>query len=111
MALTNLTFTGIIIGAATFLSIGLCHPLVIKVEYLWGKKCWWVFLLIGIIFSLCSIFVGNYIISSILGALAFSFFWGIREMFQQERRVLKGWFPENPKRHNYYEAKRKELKL
>ncbi len=29
-------------------------------------------------------------------------------MFQQERRVLRGWFPENPKRHAYYEALRKE---
>ena len=23
--------------------------------------------------------------------------------------VLRGWFPENPKRHEYYERRRKEL--
>jgi hypothetical protein len=28
-------------------------------------------------------------------------------MFLQEKRVLRGWFPENPKRHDYYEALRK----
>ena len=26
-------------------------------------------------------------------------------------RVLRGWFPENPKRHDYYERRRKELNL
>ena len=41
----------------------------------------------------------------VMGGFAFSCFWSIHEMFQQERRVLRGWFPENPKRHDYYEAK------
>jgi hypothetical protein len=30
-------------------------------------------------------------------------------MFLQEKRVLKGWFPENPKRHAYYAQKRAQL--
>jgi hypothetical protein len=30
-------------------------------------------------------------------------------MFMQEKRVLRGWFPENPKRHEYYKSKRKRL--
>ena len=34
----------------------------------------------------------------------------IGEMFKQEKRVLRGWFPENPSRHEYYEALRKEMK-
>ena len=45
-------------------------------------------------------------VSTILGGFAFSCFWGILEMHQQEQRVVKGWFPENPKRHDYYEALR-----
>ena len=28
-----MNYNGIIIGAAVFLSIGICHPLVIKMEY------------------------------------------------------------------------------
>ena len=45
----------------------------------------------------------------IVGAAAFSFFWGIHELIAQEKRVLKGWFPENPKRSEYYARKREEM--
>ncbi|MBO6095755.1 MAG: DUF4491 family protein [Bacteroidales bacterium] len=45
----------------------------------------------------------KYIVSTILGGFAFSCFWAIHEMFLREKRVLRGWFPENPKRHAYYE--------
>ena len=44
----------------------------------------------------------------IVGAVAFSSFWSIHEVIKQEKRVLRGWFPENPARHSYYESKRKE---
>ena len=30
-------------------------------------------------------------------------------MFLQEKRVLRGWFPENPKRHDYYEMMRTKM--
>ena len=32
------------------------------------------------------------------GAFAFSCFWSILELFQQKKRVERGWFPANPKR-------------
>lgn len=100
---------GIIVGAAVFLSIGICHPLVIKMEYRWGKQSWWVWLVAGLVFCALSLFVKNDILSIIIGGFAFCCLWGIHEMFLQEKRVLRGWFPENPKRHAYYEARRKEL--
>ena len=103
----DMNFSGIIVGAATFLIIGVCHPIVIKMEYYWGKGSWWLFLLAGLAFVAASIFVDNDVVATILGAAAFSCFWGIKEMFEQERRVLKGWFPENPARHDYYETIRK----
>ncbi len=34
---------------------------------------------------------------------AFSSFWTIKEIFEQRERVLKGWFPMNPKRKHEYE--------
>ena len=86
-----MNFSGIIVGAATFLIIGVCHPIVIKMEYYWGKGSWWLFLLAGLAFVAASIFVDNDVVATILGAAAFSCFWGIKEMFEQERRVLKGW--------------------
>ena len=104
-----MNFNGIIVGAAVFLIIGICHPIVIKMEYYWGKRSWWVLLLAGLSFSAASLFVWNAVGSTILGAAAFSCFWGIHEILSQEMRVIRGWFPENPKRHDYYERRRKEL--
>ncbi len=63
---------GIAIGICTFLIIGLFHPIVVKAEYYWGTRCWWIFL-------------------------------AIKEIFEQRERVLKGWFPMNPKRKHEYE--------
>ena len=97
-------------GAAVFLSIGICHPAVIKMEYYWGRNSWWVWLVAGLGFSAASLFIQSAILSTIVGGFAFSCLWGIHEMFLQEKRVLKGWFPENPARHAYYEKKRQELK-
>ena len=94
----SLHFTGIIIAAACFFIIGMFHPIVIKAEYYWGTKCWWVFLLLGIGGGMASICVNNILITSLLGVFAFSSFWSIKEIFEQEERVKKGWFPKNPKR-------------
>ena len=91
-----MNFTGIIVGLATFLIIGLFHPIVIKAEYYLGTKCWWVFLVAGIIFCVLSIAVDNLITSTILGVTAFSSFWSILELKEQQERVRKGWFPKGP---------------
>lgn len=93
-----MNFSGIIVGLATFLIIGICHPIVIKAEYYFGKGCWWVFLLCGIAFGVLSLFLDNMVWSTVAGVAAFSCFWSIHEIFEQEKRVAKGWFPKNPKR-------------
>lgn len=93
-----MNFEGLLIGVTTFLIIGLFHPLVVKAEYYWGTKCWWLFFLTGIIGVLISMFVESILISTICGVFAFSSFWTIKEVFEQEKRVKKGWFPRNPKR-------------
>ena len=94
----NFNVSGIIIGVATFLIIGLFHPLVVKAEYYIGVKSWWLFLLLGILSAIASLLVSELIISILLGVVAFSSFWSIGEVFQQKKRVEKGWFPANPKR-------------
>ena len=93
-----MNYVGVIIGLATFLIIGLFHPIVIEAEYHFGKQCWWVFAIAGFLFSLGSLLVENIICSSLSGVTAFSCFWSILELFEQEKRVKKGWFPSNPKR-------------
>ncbi|MBR5823095.1 MAG: DUF4491 family protein, partial [Paludibacteraceae bacterium] len=45
-----------------------------------------------------SLFASNIYLSVILGVIAFSSFWSILELFQQKKRVERGWFPRNPKR-------------
>ena len=93
-----MSFTGIIIAALCFLSIGVFHPVVVKAEYHFSKKIWPVFLAIGVILLAISLFVQNVILQSLLGAVGCSSLWSIKELFEQEHRVKKGWFPENPKR-------------
>ena len=94
----ELNIYGLLIGLATFLIIGLFHPLVIKAEYYLGVKSWWLFLFAGIIFCIASMLVSSMVVSILLGVVAFSSFWTIKEVFDQEKRVKKGWFPKNPKR-------------
>ena len=96
--LNEYRLSGLFIGICTFLIIGLFHPVVIKAEYHWGTKCWWVFLLLGIGGIVASLSTDNVAASSILGVFAFSSFWSIKEIFEQKKRVEKGWFPANPKR-------------
>ncbi len=91
-----MNFSGIIIGLATFLIIGIFHPIVIKAEYYLGTRCWWIFLLAGIIFGATSLIISNMLISTILGVTAFSSLWSILELKEQKKRVEKGWFPEGP---------------
>ena len=93
-----MNYNGIIIGLATFLIIGLFHPIVIKAEYYFGKGCWWVFALAGVLFGLASLCVDNIVWSSILGVTTFSSLWSIHELIEQEKRVKKGWSPSNPNR-------------
>ena len=94
----ELNFLGVIIGVVTFLIIGLFHPLVIKAEYYIGVKSWWLFLFLGIVAGVFSLLVESLVVSIILGVVALSSFWSIGEVFQQRKRVKKGWFPANPKK-------------
>ena len=91
-----MNFTGIIVGLATFLIIGLFHPIVIKAEYYLGTRCWRMFLVAGFAFCALSILAANFTVSTILGVTAFSSFWSILEIFEQRDRVKKGWFPKGP---------------
>lgn len=95
--LTN-NLLGLLIGIITFLVIGLFHPIVIKTEYFFGTDYWWVFLLIGIAGAIISMLLTNVLLSVAAGVLSFSSFWSILELFEQKKRVEKGWFPENPKK-------------
>lgn len=94
-----MNFIGIIIGGSVFLMIGIFHPIVIKAEYYFGTKCWPIFALVGLLTLIGSLLISSTVWSVLLGSFAFSCFWSILELFQQKKRVEKGWFPKNPNRH------------
>jgi hypothetical protein len=90
--------TGVLLGLITFLIIGLFHPLVVKGEYYFGIKCCWAFAVLGIAGIAASVyFDGNTLVSVSCGVIAFSSFWSIFEVFEQKKRVAKGWFPKRKK--------------
>lgn len=93
---------GLAIGLCTFFVIGIFHPICIKCEYYFGVKCWWWFLLLGIGMGVISYVLNDVFLSTLAGVISFSSFWTIQEIFEQRRRVMKGWFPMNPKRKDDY---------
>lgn len=96
--LSQYHLTGLAIGLATFLVIGLVHPVVIKCHYYFGTRCWWWFLLLGLVACGASIVISSTFWSAVVAVVAFSSFWTIKEIFEQEERVARGWFPANPRR-------------
>lgn len=96
--LTTHHLGGLMLGICTFLIIGIFHPIVIKAEYYYGTRSWWFFLVLGILGIIACLWISDLFWSSLLGVFAFSCFWSIHEIFQQEERVRKGWFPKNPNR-------------
>ncbi len=96
-------FTGFAIAIGTFLIIGFFHPIVIKVEYYFGTRPWWIFLVVGVVLMGISLFIPNPAHAALVGVVGASSLWSIFELFEQKRRVEKGWFPMNPKRKGEYD--------
>lgn len=84
---------GVATAIVTFIIIGIFHPLVIKGEYYFGVRIWWLFLLMGLIAIALSLYIENLFFSTILAIWGASSLWSIHELFEQQERVRKGWFP------------------
>ena len=98
-----MNFTGILLGLCSFLVIGIFHPLVIKAEYHFGRRSWWAFLIMGLIFMALSLACRNQFLSILFGVTACSALRGIGEVTEQHIRVKPLCFPMNPKRKADYE--------
>ena len=61
--LSEYRLTGLTVGIFTFLIIGLFHPLVIKAEYWFGTRSWWMFLVLGIAAAALSVCVEGLVLS------------------------------------------------
>lgn len=89
---------GLIVGIGTFLLIGIFHVVVIKSEFYFGKEIWFLFAGMGIAAIALSTATQNVIISSLVAVFGITCLWSVKELFEQEKRVKKGWFPSNPNR-------------
>lgn len=97
-----MNYYGLVTAAVTFLIIGIFHPIVIKSEYYFGTRCWWAFLVAGLLLIGASLLLSSLMVSIVLGVTGCSCLWSILEVFEQKQRVKKGWFPMNPKRKDEY---------
>ena len=61
-----MSWSGIVIGAAAFLIIGVFHPIVIKCEYYFSQKIWPLFLAGGLIFCAVALMAMQVVVSAIL---------------------------------------------
>jgi hypothetical protein len=95
-------FTGLLLAISTFIIIGVFHPVVIKTEYYFGTRPWWLFLVAGLACVGASLCIADTILSAIVGVTGASLLWSIGELFEQKKRVERGWFPINPKRKAQY---------
>ena len=67
-----------------------------KGRILLGHKMLVDILVLGIAGVIASLSIDNVILSSLLGVFAFSSFWTIKEVFEQEERVQKRMVPQEP---------------
>ena len=91
---------GLLVGIFTFLIIGAFHGVVVKTEYHFSKRVWPVFLAAGLVLLAVSLMIPDTAFGSIVAVLGVTCLWSIKALFEQEKRVEKGWFPANPKRKN-----------
>lgn len=91
-----MNYSNLIVAVVTFAIIGVFHPIVIKAEHHFGTRIWPAFLLVGFCFLVLSFFLHG--MGGILSAvIACTCFWSILELFEQKKRVEKGWFPRKAK--------------
>ena len=71
---------GILLGAASFVIIGVFHPIVIRAEYRFGKGCWPVFLIAGLALAAGSLLAKDVYTGALLDILACACFLSILEL-------------------------------
>jgi hypothetical protein len=93
-----MNFSGTLIAVVAILGIGLGHVWVRTLEYHAGKRIWPLSLVIGLVLVGASLMVTSDFLSALLAIPGAIFIYAVKEFFEQERRVLKGHAPKNPKR-------------
>jgi ABC-type Fe3+-siderophore transport system permease subunit len=90
--------SGAVLAAIAIVGIGLGHIWVRTMEYHFGKRIWPLSMVIGAALVGASFFAASDFVSALLAIPGAIFLYAVKEFFEQERRVLKGHAPRNPKR-------------
>lgn len=61
----ELNFMSVLLAVCTFLIIGLFHPLVIKTEYYFGTRPWWLWLVGGLASIVGALFISDNFLSTL----------------------------------------------
>ena len=85
--------TGLTLGIATLLIIGLGFVWVIRGERYFGFL-WWPYVMgFGVLLVVASLLVSSVWLSALLGAFGASLIWGSTELKEQAVRAEIGWYP------------------
>ena len=85
--------TGLTLGIATLLIIGLGFVWVIRGERYFGFL-WWPYVMgFGVLLVVASLLVSSVWVSALLGAFGASLIWGSTELKEQAVRAEIGWYP------------------
>ena len=85
--------TGLTLGIATLLIIGLGFVWVIRGERYFGFL-WWPYVMgSGVLLVIASLLVSSVWVSALLGAFGASLVWGSTELKEQAVRAEIGWYP------------------
>jgi len=90
--------SGALIAVVAIFGIGLGHIWVRTLEYHAGKRIWPVSMILGLTLVGASLTVSSDFLSALLAIPGAIFIYAVKEFFEQERRVMKGHAPKNPKR-------------
>jgi hypothetical protein len=91
-----MNFTGVLLGLFAAFVIGIGFIWVIKLEYYVGAHVARLVAVFGVFIILASLFMPNFVTSSLVGVLGGSIVWGATELPDQQKRVARGIFPANP---------------
>ena len=82
-----MSYIGIVFGIYVFLTIGIYHMLVVKLEEWFGTWPWVAFLVLGIICLYLSCRTSDGVVSMWWGYNSFLNLWSVKEMFDQHKRA------------------------
>ncbi|MFA5867778.1 MAG: DUF4491 family protein [Actinomycetota bacterium] len=85
-----MNFIGIVIAIFALVAIGLGHVWVPAVYKSLGLRSWILALIAGLALAGASLLFSNVFISSTLAVFAASFLWGIKELFEMDKKKRRG---------------------